>query len=88
MEEKENIITLIDEDGQEEDFEIIVTFESKGNEYVILALAGSDEESDAFAFKIVYDNENSDEFSLISIEDDEEYDDVLVAYETLMEQEM
>ncbi|NMA04019.1 MAG: DUF1292 domain-containing protein, partial [Clostridiales bacterium] len=56
--------------------------------YVILALAGSDEESDAFAFKIVYDDENSDEFSLISIEDDEEYNDVLVTYETLMEQEM
>lgn len=88
MEERGNIVTLIDEEGQEEDFEVIMTFESKGNEYAILALAGSDEESDAYAFKIVYDNEKKDEYSLISIEDDEEYDDVVVAYETLIEQEM
>ena len=88
MDEKENIITLIDEEGQEEDFEIIMTFESKGNEYVILAPADSDEESEAYAFKIIYDDENKDEYSLISIEDDEEYEDVVVAYETLIEQEM
>ncbi len=84
MEEKENIITLIDEEGQEEDFEVIVTFETKGNEYAILTEIDSDEDSDAYAFKIVYDDEEKDEYSLISVEDDEEYEDVVAAYETLM----
>lgn len=88
MDENENTITLIDEDGQEEDFEIIMTFESNGNEYAILAAAGSDEESEAYAFRIEYDNNEKDEFSLVSIEDDEEYEDVVIAYETLIEQEM
>lgn len=88
MEEKENLITLIDEEGQEEDFEVIVTFETKGNEYAILAEVGSDEDSDAYAFKIVYDNEKKDEYSLISIEDDEEYEDVVAAYETLMDEDI
>ena len=88
MEENDNIITLINEDGQEEDFEIIMTLESNGNEYAILAEAGSDEESEAYAFRIEYDNQGKDEFSLVSIEDDEEYEDVVVAYETLIEQEM
>jgi len=88
MEEKENLITLIDEEGQEEDFEVIVTFETKGNEYAILAEVGSDEDSDAYAFKIVYDNEEKDEYSLISIEDDEEYEDVVAAYETLMDEDI
>lgn len=88
MDEKENIITLIDEEGQEEDFEVIMTFETKGNEYAILAAADSDEESDAYAFKIVYDNDDKDEYTLVSVEDDDEYEDVVVAYETLIEQEM
>ena len=60
----------------------------KGNEYAILALADPDEESDAYAFKIVYDNAGKDEYSLISIEDDEEYEDVADAYEALIEEEM
>ena len=71
MEEKIDIITLIDEEGQEEDFEVIMAFELKGNEYAILASTDSEEESDAYAFKIVYDNENKDEYSLVSVEDDE-----------------
>ena len=88
MEERENIITLIDEEGQEEEFEVVVTFETRGSEYAILAELDSDEDSDAYAFKIVYDSEDKDEYSLISIEDDDEYEDVVAAYETLMDEDM
>lgn len=88
MEDRGDIITLIDEGGQEEDFEVIITFELKGSEYAILAPADSDEESDAYAFKIVYDDAEKNRYSLVSIEDDEEYNDVAIAYEALIEEEM
>ncbi len=85
MEEKENIITLIDEEGQEEDFEVIVTLESEGNEYAVLAPAGSGEDVDAYVFKIVYDDDDENDYSLVSIEDDEEYENVVAAYEALID---
>lgn len=86
MEERDDIITLLDEEGKEQDFEVIMTLEVEGNEYAILAPVDSDEDEDAYVFKIVYENE--DEYSLVTIEDDEEYDNVVAAYETLMDEEM
>ncbi|WP_330655458.1 DUF1292 domain-containing protein [Alkaliphilus sp. B6464] len=86
MEERDDIITLVDEDGKEQDFEVIMTLEVEDNEYAILAPVGSDDEEDAYVFKIVYDNE--EEFSLVAIEDDEEYENVVATYETLMDEEM
>lgn len=85
MEERDDLITLVDENGKEEDFEVIMTLEVEGNEYAILALVDT-EEDDAYVFKIIYEDE--DEFSLVSIEDDEEYDNVVAAYETLMDEEI
>ncbi len=86
MEERDDIITLLDEEGKEQDFEVIMTLEVEENEYAVLAPVGSNEEEDAYVFKIVY--ENDDEYSLVTIEDDEEYDNVVAAYETLMDEEM
>ncbi len=83
MEEKNDIITLLDEEGQEQDFEVIMTLEVKEDEYAILAPVESDDEEDyAYAFKIVYDND--EEYSLITIEDDDEYENVVATYETLI----
>jgi uncharacterized protein YrzB (UPF0473 family) len=33
---EENIVTLVDEDGLEIQFEVIMTLEAQGNEYAIL----------------------------------------------------
>jgi len=87
MEERDDLITLVDEDGKEQDFEVIMTLELENNEYAILAPVESDEEEDAYVFKIVYENENDEEFTLVTIEDDEEYENVVAAYETLMDEE-
>lgn len=88
MEERDDLITLVDEQGKEQDFEVIMTLEVEGSEYAILAPVGSTEEEDAYVFKIVYENENDEEFTLVTIEDDAEYDNVVAAYETLMDEEM
>lgn len=83
MEEKNNIITLLDEEENEQEFEVIMTLEVKDNEYAILApITSEDEEDYAYAFKIVYDSK--EEYSLVTIEDDEEYDNVVATYETLI----
>lgn len=86
MEERDDIITLVDEDGKEQEFEVIMTLEVEDNEYAILAPLGSDDEEDAYVFKLVF--ENDDEYSLVAIEDDEEYENVVAAYETLMDEEI
>lgn len=88
MEERDDLITLVDEDGKEQDFEVIMTLEVENNEYAILAAVDSTEEDDAYVFKIVYDDNSEEEFSLVTIEDDEEYENVVAAYETLMDEEM
>lgn len=87
MEERDDIVTLVDEEGQEQDFEIIMTLEVEGNEYaILLPLEGEDiGEDEAYIFKIVYDG---DEESLEAIEDDEEYENVVAVYEAIMEEEM
>ncbi|KAB3527620.1 DUF1292 domain-containing protein [Alkaliphilus serpentinus] len=85
MEERDNIITLVDEEGNEEDFEIIMTLEVEDNEYAILMPLEGDEEDDAYIFKIV--SENNDEYTLVAIEDDEEYENVVAAYEAIVDEE-
>ncbi len=87
MEERENIIRLTDEEGQEEDFEVIMTFGLNDNEYAILASADSDEESEAYAFRIEHEDKEKGEYSLVSVEDDEEYENVATAYESLIGEE-
>ena len=91
MEENENIVTLIDENDEERDFEIIVTLEMEGKEYtVLLPLDGKpEEEEEAYVFRIEAQGEGEDEddFVLVAIEDDEEHQKVVEAYESLVQEQ-
>ncbi len=87
MEEKENIITLIDENDEEKDFEIIMTLELEGKEYTILMPLEEEEEEEAYVFRIENEGSAEDDFVLVSIEDDEEYQKVVDAYESIVEQD-
>ncbi|MZQ75603.1 MAG: DUF1292 domain-containing protein [Peptoclostridium sp.] len=80
---EENKITLLDEEGNEMEFEIIMTLDVEGVEYAILAQEG-DEES-AVVLRMDYDEDG--ELLLVPIEDDEEYENVVSAYEVLAEEE-
>ncbi|NBG87633.1 DUF1292 domain-containing protein [Isachenkonia alkalipeptolytica] len=87
MEEKENIITLIDENDEEKDFEIIMTLELEGKEYTILMPLEEEEEEEAYVFRIENEGVAEDDFVLVAIEDDEEYQKVVDAYETIVEED-
>lgn len=80
---EENKITLLDEEGNEMEFEIIMTLDVEGVEYAILAQ--EDDEESAVVLRMDYDEDG--ELLLVPIEDDEEYENVVSAYEVLAEEE-
>ena len=86
MEEKDNIITLLDENDEEQDFEIIMTLEVEGKEYTVLMPVGEGQDEEAYVFRIESEGAGENEYLLVSIEDDEEYAKVVDAYETILEE--
>lgn len=78
---QENIVSLMDEEGNEVDFEVIATLSLKEKDYAIL-LPLDNEEDSAYIFRIDRD-ELGDEV-LIHIEDDDEFDNVRDEYERIM----
>lgn len=92
-EERDNIIVLVDEDGEETEFELIDSFELNGNEYVVLLPAigyeevyDEDEDEEEVVILRVERNEN-DEESFVNIEDDDELDSVFEEFKSRMEDE-
>ena len=82
---QENIINLIDENGVERQFEIILTLEAEGKEYAILMPVEEEEEAEeALVFRIDQDEQGE---ILVPLEDDKEYEIVVDVYNTLMEEE-
>lgn len=78
--ETDKIISLVDENGEEQEFEIIATLELNEDEYaVLLPMDGSDE---AVIFKVV--EEIDGESVLEYVNDDEEFEMVANAYEELV----
>lgn len=80
---EDNIIRLIDEEGEEISFEVVMTLQAEGKDYAILIpVEGDDEE--AYIFRIdTIDGEDV----IVPIENEEEYEVVLKAYEEIMEEE-
>ncbi len=69
------LITLINENNEEEVYEIVLTFENEetGKSYVIIKKPG-DEHDEVHAFR--YDKSDTDGGQLYQIEEDEEWDKV------------
>ena len=76
--EENKIITMLDEDGEKVDFELIEIIELNENRYALLAPIG--EKDDAFVYRIEIVDEKE---QYISVEDEEEFEIVTEAYETL-----
>ena len=74
-------ITLLDEDGNEIDFQVITKLDIEENEYVIVAPKDDKNNSEAVVLKIDKDEDGND--ILYTIEDDKEFDMVSEAYEAL-----
>ena len=91
-EERDDIVVLVDENGDEVEFEHIDTIEMNGNEYVVLAPFDEEEdeseekdEEEVIILKIEHNEDGEDSF--VTIEDDDELDEVFNEFQTRMEEE-
>jgi len=89
--ERDDVVVLIDENGEEAEFEHIDTIEMNGNEYVVLVPLIEeeeeieDEEEEVVILKVEHGEDGEDAF--VSIEDDEELDAVFEEFKLRMEDE-
>jgi uncharacterized protein YrzB (UPF0473 family) len=87
------ILVLVDEDGEEHEFELLAELEIEDQSYRVLIPAveeeeideDEDEEVEVVILKVVYDEEGN-EF-LADIEDDEEWEKVADAWQELADNE-
>ncbi len=89
-EERDDIVVLIDENGDEVEFEHLDTIEMNGNEYVVLIPLDEEPEDDQEEEEVVIlkveHNEDGDD-SFVTIEDDDELDEVFEEFKSRMEEE-
>lgn len=84
------IIELFDEDGNKTEFELLATFEVEDTEYAVLVPfdpeRDPDEEEVEEAYILRIEHEGEDEV-LVAIEDEEELNMAIEAYEELVKEE-
>lgn len=86
MEEPE-IIYIPDEDGNEEEFEVIMKFEVDGSDQkymMVVPVESDEEEGEVYAFRY---EEDGDDLKLYTIEDEEEWNMVEETFNTLLGEE-
>lgn len=81
--EESDIITLEFDDGQEVECEIMGVFDFNGKEYI--ALIPDDGTDDVYIYG--YREVGEDEFELIDIEDDEEFEAVVAEFDSIMDEQ-
>ena len=79
--EDNKIITMVDEDGEKVEFELVETIELNENVYALLAPVGDEE--DAYVYKI---EEVDGKKEYIAVEDEEEFEKVLEEYESTFDE--
>ncbi|WP_425447156.1 DUF1292 domain-containing protein [Dethiothermospora halolimnae] len=83
MAKNEDIILLIDENGKEQEFEVMATFEVDDRDYAVLFPV---DENDEEAYILRIESDDNGEPILVNIEDQSEFDDVVAAYEAIAEE--
>ena len=78
-----DIITLEYDDGTEWECEILGVFEAEGKEYI--ALIPQDDSDDVYIYG--YKETGEDEFELIDIENDAEFEKAVAVFDELMTEE-
>ncbi len=87
-EERDDIVVLVDENGEEVEFEHLDTIELNGNEYVVLLpIDESEEEKDIDEVVILKIEHGEADDSFVSVEDDDELDAVFEEFRVRMEDE-
>lgn len=84
MEAEVEIYTLQDEEGNELEFELIGTCEKNGTKYYAMIPAGENEGDSEFCEYVILKSVVEDgEESLVSVEDDDEFDDIADYFDDL-----
>ena len=83
MEEEVDVITLEFDDGVELECEIMGVFEHAGKEYI--ALIPDDDSDDVYIYG--YKEVGDDEFELVDIEDDAEFEAAVAEFDAIMAEE-
>ena len=85
--ERDNIVELVDEDGNEVNFEHLMTLEHNGKQYILLVPIDDPDSSDeeVVILEIDTDDEGNDVYA--TVEDDEILDDVFEKYLEIVEGE-
>ena len=81
--EEADVITLEFEDGVEVECEIMGVFDCNGKEYI--ALIPDDGTDDVYIYG--YKEVGEDEFELIDIEDDAEFEAAVAEFDTIMDEQ-
>ncbi|NLD46349.1 MAG: DUF1292 domain-containing protein [Clostridiaceae bacterium] len=89
-EERDDLVVLVDENGEEVEFEHLDTIELNGKEYVVLLpLDGNNEENDmeeVVILKIEHSDDDGED-SFVSVDDEEELGAVFDEFRVRMEEE-
>ena len=97
MEERNNereFFTLTDEEGNEIEFELIGTTEYKGNLYFAMipadAAQKAEEEEGGFCEYVILrvETDESGEYTLVTVDDDDEFDDIADYFDDLFATEI
>lgn len=88
-EERDDLVVLVDENGEEVQFEHLDTVELNDNQYVVLLPVTEEEEQeeDEVVILKIQQGETEDEDVLVPIEDDEELNEVFEEFKLRMEDE-
>ena len=89
-EEESMIITLTDEDGSELEFEVIAQYEKNGQQYFAMIPVEEEEntEDDVCEYIILKLAKEGDEEILVTVDDDDELDDIADYFDDLFTREI
>ena len=88
-EEMTDIFTLTDEDGNEIDFEVIGEYEKDGQRYfAMIPVEDENADSDVCEYVILKLAMDGDEEVLVTVDDDDELDDIADYFDDLFSQEL
>lgn len=82
--EEPEIIYIPDDDGNEEEFEVVMKFEVDGSDQkymMVVPLEGDDEVDEVYAFRY---EEDGDDLKLFTIDDEEEWNMVEETFNSLL----
>ena len=83
----DDFISITDEDGKEYELEVLAELEYEGSRYLALVPAGTDE-AEELEVSILKSVEENGEDILVTIDDDDEYEDIAAYFDEVFADEI